>query len=182
MKPRYASTFLAAAFVMASAVHEARADEYYACRVVMCLSNPEGPTAAETCPAAISQMYRDMARGKPLPVCVLAGPPDGSVPPRVEFTQRWFRDCQPGTVPVYGLVMQRGDNEAQASGAMGVGDEAAPGKRACAGPPVGTTVTSGADGEFGKPVTIYSELLWQSPQSHSKIDVYVGGELYRSVE
>ena len=41
----------------------------YGCTVLLCLSNPAGPTAVAECVPPIRQLWRDLARGRPFPTC-----------------------------------------------------------------------------------------------------------------
>lgn len=58
-------------------------DEQWACEVALCLSNPEGPTAAAECKAPIEKMHRELAKGHSIPKCKFiddSDPEDGGRP------------------------------------------------------------------------------------------------------
>ena len=48
----------------------------YGCRVLLCLANPDGPTAVAMCIPPITQLWRDLARvpPRPFPTCDEARP------------------------------------------------------------------------------------------------------------
>jgi hypothetical protein len=41
----------------------------HGCTVVMCLSNPAGPTAVSECMAPIKKLWRDLSKGRAFPSC-----------------------------------------------------------------------------------------------------------------
>ena len=51
----------------------------YGCRVLLCLSNPGGPMEYSECVPPITRLYRDLARGRPMPTCPEAGFNGGSI-------------------------------------------------------------------------------------------------------
>lgn len=57
-----------ALFVSVALPRPAAADTW-ACEVLLCLSNPAGPTAVSQCVAPIKKLWRHLARGNPFPVC-----------------------------------------------------------------------------------------------------------------
>jgi hypothetical protein len=54
------------------------ADDEWACKVAMCISNPGGPTEFAECVDPIKRLRRQLAKGKPFPVCPFAGGGSGT--------------------------------------------------------------------------------------------------------
>lgn len=63
------AAFLAVGLFIANS---ANASEY-GCKVVLCLSNPNGPRAVSECNPPINQLERDLAKGRSFPTCEEAG-------------------------------------------------------------------------------------------------------------
>ena len=65
----------------------------YGCRVLMCLSNPAGPTAVAMCIPPITQLWRDLARlpPQPFPTC------DEARPAIAVQNETWYDPCPAGT-------------------------------------------------------------------------------------
>lgn len=55
----------------------AMADDW-GCEVLLCLSNPKGPTAVAQCVPPIKKLWRALAKGKPFPTCFMGGGKDAS--------------------------------------------------------------------------------------------------------
>lgn len=51
-------------------VATAAADDY-ACTVLLCLANPAGATAEPACRPSIARLWRDLARFRPFPICIM---------------------------------------------------------------------------------------------------------------
>jgi hypothetical protein len=49
------------------------ADDEWACKVAMCMANPGGPTEFAECVDPIRKLRRQLAKGKPYPVCRFLG-------------------------------------------------------------------------------------------------------------
>lgn len=65
----------------------------FGCQVLLCLSNPGGPTQYSQCVPPISKLWRQLAQGKAFPSCTAAGvvrtkirDKDSSTRRRVEMT------------------------------------------------------------------------------------------------
>lgn len=63
---------------------DARADDW-GCQVILCLSNPGGPTQFAECRPPISKLWQELAKGHSFPTCTGVG----------------FRGSQPGYEPYY---------------------------------------------------------------------------------
>lgn len=71
---------------------EAKADTY-GCQVMLCMSNPKGPRAEQTCQPPIDRLLRERAKARPpsWPTC------DEAKPTTMVFTSRLYDDCPAGT-------------------------------------------------------------------------------------
>jgi hypothetical protein len=49
----------------------------WGCEVLLCLANPNGPTAVSECRPPIERLWRHLARGRSFPTCNLASGPNG---------------------------------------------------------------------------------------------------------
>ncbi|API61328.1 hypothetical protein ACFSUK_02550 [Sphingobium scionense] len=87
----------------------------FGCQVLLCLSNPGGPTQYQQCVPPISKLWRQLALGKPFPSCTAGGVvktkvrnKDSSTRRRVEMT---YAD---GRVVTYSLagIERAASNEA----------------------------------------------------------------------
>src|SRR5437868_1069049 len=67
----------ACALALGFATTPARADTW-ACEVLLCLSNPQGPTAVSQCIPPISRLWRALAKGDPFPTCDMGGDKNSS--------------------------------------------------------------------------------------------------------
>lgn len=45
----------------------------YACKVALCMANPNGPMAVQECVPPIKKLYKELAKGKPWPHCNFLG-------------------------------------------------------------------------------------------------------------
>lgn len=54
-------------------------DDLWGCQVLLCMSNPAGPTAVAECVPPISRLWRHLRRGRPFPSCSQAGFEGGNV-------------------------------------------------------------------------------------------------------
>jgi hypothetical protein len=52
-------------------------DDEWACKVVMCMASPGGPTQFAECVDPIRKLQRQLAKGKPFPVCRFVGSSGG---------------------------------------------------------------------------------------------------------
>lgn len=70
----------------------------YGCVVLLCLSNPQGPTAVAQCVDPIRQLWAELRRGKAFPACEMAKGPNGGAEARMRSTM--YADCPQGTIPL----------------------------------------------------------------------------------
>ena len=49
----------------------------WGCEVLLCLANPNGPTAVAQCVPPIQRLWRELARGRAFPSCAMASGPNG---------------------------------------------------------------------------------------------------------
>ena len=67
-----------------------RADDY-GCKVLLCLSDKRGPETESQCRPPINRLKRDLARGRPMPTCDMAG---GS---SAKLENNYYDACPTGT-------------------------------------------------------------------------------------
>lgn len=67
----------------------------WGCEVLLCLSNPAGPTAVAQCVPPIRRLWRHLARGKAFPTCAMATGPQGRSYARRGY--RYYDPCPEGT-------------------------------------------------------------------------------------
>ena len=48
-------------------------NDEWACKVVMCMASPGGPTQFAECVEPIRRLHRHLAKGRPFPVCPFVG-------------------------------------------------------------------------------------------------------------
>lgn len=79
----------------------------WGCEVLLCLSNPAGPTAVSECEPPIEKLYDHLRDGGDFPSCTQA---DGSPIPGIEITKgrQRLRECPAGTTDT-GRVRTNGD-------------------------------------------------------------------------
>ncbi len=179
----------------------------WGCEVLLCLANPNGPTAVEECVPPIERLWHELARGHAFPTCAMASGPNGRS--HALSTRRYYDRCPDGTTALAadGLAMLARPMRATAapptrSGApsgfvaaaaraiyTGIGDAdgfnrpgdrgALPGKVCVANRRGTTQVGSGDDGVT---VDLY-DTVYVAPAHVSPrvIDVYVDGAYWQSV-
>lgn len=67
----------------------------WGCEVLLCLANPNGPTAVAPCVPPIERLWRELARGRAFPNCAMASGPSGDSYARP--AHRYYDPCPPGT-------------------------------------------------------------------------------------
>lgn len=65
----------------------------WGCQVLLCLSNPGGPTEFQECEAPISQLYRELFHCGAMPTCPEANLSDWSVANEITNRSRHPRRC-----------------------------------------------------------------------------------------
>jgi len=163
----------------------------YGCRVLMCLSNPAGPTAVAMCIPPITQLWRDLARlpPQPFPTC------DEARPAIAVQNETWYDPCPAGTTAlddgIY-AVQQGAPDPAPAYLGIGEGDNLRPGdengpvlgSKVCVGRAVGQVTVQVGFGEnsFFVMANVYDRMAILDPATSPRvIDVFLNNALYRRV-
>lgn len=78
----------------------ANADDW-GCQVLLCMSNPGGPTQYASCVPPITKLYKQLAKGKAFPTCVTSGGTAGSASIASNFRNgvQPYEDCPTGYIP-----------------------------------------------------------------------------------
>lgn len=168
-------------FVTAAPCHASE----YGCKVLLCLANPDGPTAVSECVPPIRRLWRDLAHGHAFPTCDLA---DGNTPGThakkvvqpYDLCPAGLQPAEPGTLAVQG--MPGPTNWPVTTGTPAVseslGDDGrTAGPQAC----IGTLLGYYPAGNEGSMASVYDRLVWQPYKSPRAIDVYVNGRLQTRV-
>jgi hypothetical protein len=192
------SIFSVVAALISLQVGSAAADQW-GCEVLLCLSNPAGPTAVAECKPPIHRLWRHLARGHSFPSCDMARGPNGASYAKRGFS--YYDPCPPGT-----RALANGEQAARAgpvrtvgarsiygaSGAIcfgiGTGDGYFPNDRAgglpakvCVGSKLGATSLS-YDARSSYQVSIYDRIVTLAPQRSPRIiDVYINDAFYQRV-
>jgi hypothetical protein len=171
----------------------------YGCKVLLCLANPNGPMAVSECVPPISQLYRDLARGRAFPTCDMAEGPSGRSYARQDVS--YYDPCPEGTTALtQGAYAIQGTSAPQGGyyqganrvySGIGSGDElrmsgddtGLPGK-VCVGTKVGDTTTVMGDGDSQSVIGagVYDRVVMIDAQGSPRvIDVFIDDQLYRRV-
>jgi hypothetical protein len=159
----------------------ARADDW-GCQVLLCLSNPGGPTEFAECRPPIERLWRHLRRGRPFPNCAMARSPEGG--------GSWAQvviapydpcpaDLQPA--PAGSYVQDQTEAVPAVSEPVPSADDtvSGPGPRACVGTLLRSYATGSSDRETV--VSVYDRVVWQEARSPAAIDVYVDDRLHTRV-
>ena len=191
-------SYLCFALVIALSSHVASADQW-GCEVLLCLSNPAGPTAVKECEPPIHRLWDHLRDGHEFPSCDMSK--DGKSSAYAKLGFNFFDPCPPGM-----RALARGERAVQATmgGGMraawksanvsevvtGIGDGEGdsfsdryvkPMPLVCVGNAVGTTSVS-PDGRSWFRVSVYDRVLALRPQVSPRIiDVYINDALFRRV-
>lgn len=189
---------LISALVIGLSSHQVSADQW-GCEVLLCLSNPVGPTAVKECEPPINRLWDHLREGHEFPTCDMAK--DGKSSAYAKQGFNYFDPCPPGTG-----VLARGERAVQAkpTGGMraawkpasvsevriGIGDGegysfsdryAKLMPLVCVGNQVGTTSVS-PDGRSWFRVSVYDRVRTLRPQRSPRIiDVFINDALFRRV-
>jgi hypothetical protein len=174
----------------------------YGCKVLLCLANPNGPMAVSECVPPISQLYRDLARGRSFPTCDLAQGPNGISYARPGYS--YYNRCPEGTrelaqgaYAIQGASVPQSSYFQQYDGqpytGIGAGDGLQPGAgdgyspmpgKVCVGNKVGSMmITQGSgDSQSTYNADVFDNVVIMDPQSTPNIiDVFIDDKLYRRV-
>lgn len=171
----------------------------YGCKVLLCLSNPNGPKAADNCPPPIDQLYDDLRHGRSFPTCDKSDGNDDTSYATPTYAP--FDPCPAGTSPApagsyvvqgtskgvngWGQYSYNLDGEAYQSAAENgyVDGESSGAGLACVAGPVGSYSIYGSsrDDSTNTIVNVYSTVIWQQPKNPNAIDVYINNTLWKRV-
>ena len=186
------------ALVIGLSSRAASADQW-GCEVLLCLSNPAGPTAVKECEPPIHRLWDHLRDGHEFPTCDMAK--DGKSSAYAKQGFNFFDPCPPGTRPLaqgkhaVQATMGGGVRAAWKSASVsdvltGIGDGegysfsdryARPMPLVCVGNQVGTTSVS-PDGRSWIRVSVYDRVTTLRPQASPRIiDVYINDALFRRV-
>lgn len=179
----------------------ARASDW-GCQVLLCMSNPGGPTQYAQCVPPIERLWRHLRRGGAFPTCEMAGSPErggsyvrmvsdpydlcpaGLQPaPAGQWVGAGTLSGVPGTLPPGVLPDAAAVDRSQPMQSEPVPDSdrgGRPGPRACVGSLIGTTVLDRTDGQRIA-VHVYDAVEWQQPKSPQAFDVYIDSKLFHRV-
>jgi hypothetical protein len=175
----------------------------YGCRVLMCMSNPQGPMAVQQCQPPIQRFMQEQAKKPPdpFPSC------EEGAPATMQGANRPYDFCPEGTTALGEQVeaiqlapavyaQMGGLSPWMQGGAMpeglkietGIGEGNATGlgarNKVCVGRPLGTLTFRSGSGEWVemKTVNVFEQLTTMAPAASPRvIDVYIQDKLYRSV-
>ncbi|PZQ77008.1 MAG: hypothetical protein DI563_05385 [Variovorax paradoxus] len=198
---------LAVMWSMSGAVH---ADDY-GCRVMLCLSNPNGPMAEQQCQPPIQKFLEGQAKEPkdPFPSCPEAAPstmtpfvrpydkcPAGTTTlgesiEVLQLSPAQFKDMQKNAIRL-GNYIDLGDNGEWPVGIVGIGEgdmttRSQQQNKICVSNPLGTLKfkrgSSSVDGNAEyKSYQVYEKAATIAPADKPRVvDIYIDGSLYRSV-
>lgn len=163
----------------------------WGCEVLLCLSDPRGPTTENACVPPISKLWKHLAKGRAFPTCDLAGDSSSGTGSFARQVYDYYDPCPDGTKPaIRQWIAQSSEPVASrrpwgnrppyswSDGGNSYGDSG-PGARACVAKPNGSfSVSTGDDYLY---VQVYETVVWQAPQKPRAIDVYIDGVLHQRV-
>lgn len=171
----------------------------YGCKVLLCLANPNGPTAVSECVPPINQLWDDLKHRRPFPTCDMASGPNGQSYARQGMS--YYDACPTGTTELspgaYAVQSVPGanNNGYKLYTGIGSGDGLSPGSgdnytplpgKVCVGKLFNRTyVQTGKGGEDGYTTVqanMYDRVIMMSPQDSPRIiDIFIDNQLYRRV-
>lgn len=187
--------------ILSGAAISAHADNW-GCEVLLCLANPNGPTAASECVPPIKKLWKHLANGHAFPTCALAQGPNGASYAKQGYS--YYDSCPEGTsalaegayaiqynsTPQFNYFQQ---HNGQLYTGIGNGDGLQPSAgdsylplpgKVCVGNRVGaTTVTQGSgDSSATYNVEVFDKVIIMDPQGSPRIiDVFIDDKLFRRV-
>ena len=191
-------SYLCFALVIGLTCHTVSADQW-GCEVLLCLSNPAGPTGVKECEPPIHRLWDHLRDGHEFPTCDMAK--DGKSSAYAKLGFNFFDPCPAGTRPLapgeraVQATMGGGMRAAWKSTSIsevltGIGDGAGysfsdryakPMPLVCVGNQVGTTSVS-PDGRSWFRVSVYDRVTLLRLQSSPRIiDVFINDALFRRV-
>ncbi len=178
----------------------ARADDW-GCQVLLCLSDPRGPTTERECRAPISKLRQQLAKGRAFPTCAMAGDAGRKQGAYVREVRDAYDPCPVGTQPVSGYIAAATADQSRwrllpyqySWAGQGAAQTSKTGKqqqsqqqRACVRQLRGTFTDSAtsnkATGSKTRRVQVYDAVVWQKPHaSPQAMDVFIDGQLHHRV-
>jgi hypothetical protein len=172
----------------------------YGCKVLLCLSNPNGPKAVAECVPPINQLFHDLRKGRAFPTCNMAEGPGGRSYAKQGFS--YYDPCPDGTTALsngtYAIqgasapTSRYGYNRSVYPG-IGTGDGLTSGsgdgysslrQKVCVGQLVGQTTVTVDTGEGSQYVEagVYDSLRLLDAQGSPRIiDIFIDDKMYRRV-
>lgn len=162
----------------------------YGCKVLLCLADPRGPMTEAECRPPIRQLFRDLARGRGFPTCVMASGPGGRSYASQGYS--YYDSCPAGTTELaqgeqavrdarrwyyeesevyYGIGNGQGVERSYENGLP---------NKVCVGRRVGDGTVGRGDGQYS--VSVYDRIVTMAPaQTPRYIDVFIDDKLFRRV-
>lgn len=166
----------------------ASADDW-GCEVLLCLSDPRGPTTESECRPPIEKLWEHLAKGRSFPTCSLAGNASSGSGSFAKQIRDAYDPCPDGLIPTGGYIAQSDSTNPRdwrrlqyAASSMGknVGFfNGNLGPRACVGNKLGNYTVGYSDERVT--VSVFDNVVWQQPQNPRAIDVYIDGKLHKRV-
>ena len=177
----------------------------WGCEVLMCLSNPNGPTAVRECEPPINRLWRELAEGRPFPHCQLNnGQNSRTAGTWVQPNSNYYNMCPSGTTPLapggYALFTRTPAAAAASPGpamsavpgiyqGIGDGNGVYPDYRSgtpmpplvCVGRLLSTTPHNIYEGGFYHSIQVWTfdtVIVQQATKSSSVFDIYIDNKLY----
>lgn len=170
----------------------------WGCQVLLCLSDPRGPTTEGECVPPIHKLWDHLKKGRVFPTCDLAGNSSSGTGSFARQTFDYYDPCPDGTVPAIGQYVAQSSEPLKTNGRFGwsntrlpyqwsanvksgaaYGNDSGIGARACVGKSMG--VFSEYHGDDQRLIQVYDKVVWQQPQSPRAIDVYIDGKMHTRV-
>ncbi len=174
----------------------------WGCQVLLCLSNPQGPTAVGECVPPIEKLWSELAKGHSFPSCDMSDGNDGSS--HAQPVINAYDPCPTGTIDAaqganvvqgskingggYGVNGFNFDGQVatsqpnQCDGDGGCNAYYNQGPKACIGNLIGSYHVGGYNGDdLGYDVGVYDQVVWMQPQSPNAIDIYIDNALFKRV-
>lgn len=181
----------------------AQAEDLWGCEVLLCLSNPAGPTAVGECVPPITKLWRHLEHGGSFPSCGLANGNDATQ----NYARQVYDQFDPcsmsglddapkssfiaeGTKKVstsrytfgsssYQLTKSPSMNGTYTMG--GVNSNTQRQAKACVKDLQGSYRAGGGRDGGGYTVNVYKKVEWQTPKSPRAIDVFVNAKHFTRV-
>jgi len=171
----------------------------WGCEVLLCLANPQGPTALAQCVSPITRLWNALANFQPFPTCDMAGSAAIAKGPYATSSVNYYSACPSGTTALAaGVSVVQGTSVVNAGKAVstgiGTGDGLVPGdtlstltlppKVCVGGSALGTVTVQQKPGDIFNNISasVYPQVVNLRPlQEGNVINVYVDNALYTQV-